>query len=116
MIINITDVRVRDNCSRKTLKIKEHPYYMALKYDSKDIYDEYIKKHYVQAKKKSAKWSEFKKICSNIKKNGFDKRKEPIKVEDNICTHGRHRMCMFRYIYGHKLDLLIKDTHVKKLL
>ena len=87
--------------------------------NSKDIYLEYIKKCYVQYKKKSGSWEGFLELYENIKKNGFDKNKQSISIKlvekKWVCIHGRHRMCMLRYIYGHRLRLRFKKNYLVEI-
>ena len=107
MKVLIDDIYVRDNGERRNYKINKHPYYLALKYKSKDVYEEYVNKNHVQKKKKSGKWEGFLEIYNSIKDNGFDKNASSIIVKNKngkmVCEHARHRMCMLKYIYKNKL-------------
>ena len=136
MIIKISDVYIRDNGNKNIISIKDHPYYLSLKYNNKEIYNMYIKRHYVQSIKITGNWSGFIDLYKSIKKYGFNKNKESIVITNInqtatisvyknkknistsinticinkfICLHGRHRICILRYIYGHHLKLVIND-------
>ena len=118
--IKLKDIKVKNNSGKNFVDIKNHDYYKALKYNSKHIYLQSVKKSYVQLQKKTADWNEFLKLLDDIKKNGFNVFKDSVIIknkyipEDNenlyICLHGRHRICMIRYLYGKKCKVLVNEN------
>lgn len=73
----------------------------------------------VKEKKKTSKWDEFYKVYINIKNNGFKKKYndiDPIIIKNNICRHGRHRICMLKFIYGKNLKIELKNDTIHKLI
>ena len=118
MKLLINDIYVRDNGERKNHKIKNHPYYLALKYKSKDIYEDYVSKNHVQRRKKSGKWEGFLEIYNSIKNNGFDKHASSIIIKNKedkwVCEHGRHRMCMIRHLYPNK-SIRVRHEKLKEI-
>ena len=77
---------------------------------------DYIKKSYIQARKDSGTWHGFLSLYRAIKKYGFNKHIESIivKKENNqyVCLHGRHRICMFRKIYGKNCIIKILNDKI----
>ncbi len=119
-LISINDIKVRDSkLSKYTyLSIIEHPYYLSLKNNNQMIYDKFITNHSSQRKKKTSTWNEFYKLYVVLKTVGFQtkyNKKDPIIIENNLCRHGRHRICMLKLIYGSNLIIELKDNMVYKL-
>ena len=110
----LSDIKVYYN--HKYIKIKKHPYYLALKYHSKELYLRYIKTSFVQSKKKTGNWQGFLELLDKIKSKGFNNKKDSIVIDgDLICKHGRHRICMFMYLYGGNTLLKIKNNRLEKV-
>ncbi len=95
------------------IKVKDHPYYLALKKESENLYDKTIERDMYQRSKESGTWKGLKKLVLSIKNNGFLLKKAPIVFKWGdmlICHHGRHRLCILRYLYRSHLKLKI-DKH-----
>jgi hypothetical protein len=100
------------------ISILQHPYYIALINNDKELYKNSISVSQRQSSKPSAKWSYLMSLKNNIQINGYDKFADPVilkKIDGKwCCTHGRHRMCILLSLYGPKLKLVCKidETHV----
>ncbi len=121
-LINIKDIFVLDNKNKNTnIKLTSHPYYKSLKNNDKNIYSDYIIKRQYQFIKETGTWEGFLALYKKIKKDGFDfKNNDSIvieKINDKlICSHGRHRICMMRKIYGENINIELKNNRVYKLV
>lgn len=119
MKVYISDICIRDNGEKKNYDVREHPYYLALKYKSKDIYEKYVSKNHIQQRKKSGKWEGFLDLYKSIQKNGFDKHASAIIVKNKndqwVCEHGRHRMCMLNHLYKNKYVKIHHDK-IRKIV
>ncbi len=111
MIINISDIRIRVDGNRKPLE--KHPYYLALHHNDEKIYTRCVNQKINQKIKESASWDGFLHLVEVIDKEGFIfNSKDPLilKYKHNhwMASHGRHRLCILRYIYGENCELQIK--------
>ena len=95
------------------IKIKKHPYYIALKNNSKELYEDFIaESNGKQRSKPTGTWEGIQSLLTIIKKNGFDIYNGSfhlLKLNNQIYgRHGRHRLCILLYLYGNKLKLKLK--------
>ena len=122
--ISVKELYLSNACIKYTketdiyVKIKQHPYFLALKHNSSRRYNKYMKCSEYQHNKESGTWKVFYNIYIDVKYNGFDfANPDYIKVkymkDDRIkIIHGRHRCCILYFIYGSKLKFVVDDTGV----
>jgi hypothetical protein len=97
----------------KFIKIKKHPYYIALKTKNKELYENFIfNLNNRQIKKPSGNWEGLQSLLTSIKKDGFDIYNGSFRLVSNndkiYSRHGRHRLCILLYLYGSKLKLKLR--------
>ena len=98
-----------------SIKVKDHPYYIALRRESERLYDKTIESDVYQRSKESGTWKGLQKLVLSIKRDGFLLRKSHIVFKQKnspVCCHGRHRLCILRHLYGSHLELKIDDDGV----
>jgi hypothetical protein len=104
MLIKLHEICVKRHDSTSYFPVNEHPYYLSLKNDNRDIYESYIVKSFYQYSKSTGSWYGFKQLYKNIKHNGFHCSKEPIVIKHIegkwVCVNGRHRICILYKIFG----------------
>jgi hypothetical protein len=116
--ISIKDIFVLDNTNKNNyIKLTSHIYYQSLKQHNPIIYSDYIVKAQDQLIKETGTWEGFFNLYKKIKKTGFDfKNNDSIvikKINDIwVCSHGRHRICMLRKIYGKDTNIKLKNNRV----
>ena len=102
----------------KHINIKDHIYYKALKKNDPNIYLKYVNKMFRQKQKDTGTWSGFIDLYNNIKQNGINLENTGSivikKTEDDryCCFHGRHRICMMKYLYSGNTVLTLKNNKV----
>lgn len=101
----------------KNIKIEKHVYYVSLVIRNSQLYNSYVNITERQKNKPTGTFVGFIELLENIKKNGFDflnNDKIVIKKINNqySCLHGRHRMCIMKYLYGENTTLIIKKNKV----
>ena len=101
----------------KNIKIETHVYYVSLFIRNSQLYNSYVNITERQKNKPTGTFAGFIELLENIKKNGFDflnNDKIVIKKINNqySCLHGRHRMCIMKYLYGENATLIIKKNKV----
>lgn len=116
---------------KSIIKVRDHPYFKAIKNNSKTHYNNALKGDSYQLSKKSGSWEGLQELINSIKKYGFispentsSKKivKSPIvfiykKIinKDNItykltCIHGRHRLCILYYLFGSDLKIKLNKS------
>ena len=114
VIISVSKIRVQ--YKGEFIKIRHHPYYISLKNDNKQYYELCIaKSEKAQRVKETASFSGLKKLVKNIKTNGFDVEKAsfsltPLSRGRYVAKHGRHRMCILRYLYSRNAKIELSDS------
>lgn len=115
----LKDILIYDYFSeQKYINIKDHSYYKALKKNDPNIYLTYVNKMVRQKQKDTGSWSGFIELYKNIKKHGLNLTNTGSivikKTEDDkyCCFHGRHRMCMMKYLYNDNTVLTLKNNRV----
>ena len=115
----LKDVLIYDYFSeQKHIKIKDHSYYKALKKNDPNIYLNYVDKMLRQKQKDTGTWSGFINLYNKIKTNGINLQNTGSivikKNEDDryCCFHGRHRICMMKYLYSGNTVLTLKNNKV----
>jgi len=122
--INIGNLMVRSPDGK--INVDQHPYYLSLKYNDKHLYRDFVKQSNRQNKKKSALWSEYNNLKDIIYNKGFIYNVDhPVIIKYKkgkwYASHGRHRSCILRYLYGENCILVLtklKDNKyvVRKVL
>ncbi len=118
--INIGQIRIKN--SDGLTKIKNHPYHKALVKNDPKIFMKEINSSWIQRFKKSGNWEGFLELKKIIEKKGVEKTfSDPIfikpiegKKDKYYCHHGRHRLCILRFLYGDNLQIKVKDDHMIK--
>lgn len=94
------------------IPIYQHPYYIALATNNKDLYHQAVSVSDKQRTKPSADWNHLLALKFNIYHNGYLKSEDPIRLQRIngywCCVHGRHRVCILLSLYGPNLTLIIK--------
>jgi len=115
----LKDILIYDYFSEeKHINIKHHIYYKALKKNDPNIYLTYVNKMLRQKQKDTGTWSGFIELYKNIKKHGLNLENTGsivIKKTENdkyCCFHGRHRICMMKYLYSGNTVLTLKNNKV----
>jgi hypothetical protein len=115
----LKDVLIYDYLSeQKHVNIKDHVYYKALKKNDSKIYLKYVKKMCRQKQKDTGTWYGFIELYNNIKTHGINLENTGSivikKTEDDkyCCFHGRHRICMMKYLYSGNTVLTLKNNRV----
>ena len=118
--ISIDQISIKN--SDGLIKIKKHPYYLALKTNNKQLYEDEVNSSWIQWLKSSGDWNGFLKLKKIVEKRGVETTLEndPIfinLIEDDkyYCHHGRHRLCILRYLYGKNLQIKIRDNYLIKV-
>lgn len=117
--IRVGDLEVK--CYKGVKKIREHPYYISLKYNCRNTYENYVNKSYIQREKESGSWRGYNKLKNKVEKLGFIyNRQDGIIVEREegkwrVC-HGRHRACILRYLYGRECVIVVKKIGSRKYI
>lgn len=108
----------------KFIKIRHHPYYIALLNHDKNLYEQCIANSgIVQRLKPTATWEGIQNLINIIKTNGFklyNGRFDLFKNESYghkhkhtsntlYSRHGRHRLCILLYLYGKNLTFKLKQ-------
>jgi hypothetical protein len=119
----LKDILIFDDTSKqKYIDIKDHSYYKALKNNDSNIYLDYVSKMKNQQMKDTGTWSGFIELYNNIKQNGIELKNNGSirikKIEKNryCCFHGRHRMCMMKYLYNDNTVLTVKNNKVYNIM
>lgn len=122
--IDIGDLKVRSPDGK--VGVDQHPYYLSLKDKDAHMYENFVKKSNRQSKKESAPWSGYYKLAKKIHREGFIYDiNHPIIIKHKrgkwYACHGRHRICILRYLYGRKSVIVLdkfKDNKyiVRKVL
>jgi len=117
-LYRISDILI--SLSGQKMSIAEHPYYLALQTNQKNVYESHKKSKH-QMKKPTSNWKTYIDLKNKISKNGYKPRSSDyITLKKNshgvwYCNHGRHRLCILRYLYGTQLQLVtIKHRHKKR--
>lgn len=100
--IRIGNIKVR--ARGEHLKLNYHPYYISLKRNDKNEYEKYCNKSKHQRAKESGDWNGYLQLVKSIKNKGFIfDIKHPViikyKRDHFYVTHGRHRMCILRFLF-----------------
>ena len=115
--ININKIKIY--YKGQYIRIKYHPYYIALINNSKTQYEKCIaNSEHVQQIKKTATWEGIQNLINIIKTDGFKLYKGSFNLfkKNNFSKilyslHGRHRLCILLYLYGSKLSFKIKNKN-----
>ena len=117
-MVTIQISKIRILYKGKFIKIRQHPYYKSLKTQSGQKYEYCISKsEHAQKVKNTSTWKGMKKLVNIIENKGFKPYLSPFKIEYNsrighyVVEHGRHRMCIIRYLYGNKLKIRIDENN-----
>jgi len=111
MKVKISELYVRYN--HKYINIYNHPYYLSLLNNDENLYNSSLTSSY-QKNKKTGVFNEYRSLMQKIAKK-FNKHKNPIKIVNNICRHGRHRICILFYLYKDNF-ILIKNNKVTSIV
>lgn len=117
--IKISHIYIR--YSGRYIKIKNHKYFKALATGNRHTYEEFINRSDIhQRRKPSASWEGINKLIDKIREEGFDPSLSSFQITKKtdrrtgksiyIVDHGRHRMCILRYLYGRNLQFIV-DKH-----
>jgi len=97
------------------IKIKYHPYYIALMNNSKKQYEQCIaNSEQAQQLKPTATWEGIQDLINIIKTDGFKIHYGSFDLFKRhnkkilYSRHGRHRLCILLYLYGKDLFFKIK--------
>lgn len=115
-ILDIKELKIR--ARKNHIKITDHPYYQCLSRQNGNIYENYVNESKHQQKKKTGDWHGYNRLVQKIKEEGFIYKKDDTllikyKHDDWYVTHGRHRACILRYLYGKKIKFVLKKLHNK---
>lgn len=118
--INIDQIYIKN--SDGLVKIRKHPYYRALKYNNKKLYEDEVNSSWIQWLKTSGDWKGFLDLKKIIEDEGIETTINhdpifiiPLKDESYYCDHGRHRLCILRFLYKDKLQIKIRNTTLIKI-
>jgi hypothetical protein len=113
--ININKIKIY--YKGQYIRIKYHPYYIALINNNKIQYETCIaNSEYVQQIKPTATWEGIQNLINIIKTDGFKIYKDSFNLfkrhnkKTLYSRHGRHRLCILLYLYGKDLFLKIKKN------
>ena len=110
--IKIADVQI--GFQKKKSSIENHPYTLALKNNNKKQYEAATASSKHQRKKESASWEAYLALRTQIQREGYKPRKDPIVVKWNgsvwYCRHGKHRICLLFDLYGPETVLMFDKT------
>ena len=100
--------------------IHQHPYYIALINNNKELYKKVINMSHRQRMKPTANWEHLMALKHSIHIHGYNKSADPI-ILKNIdgkwcCIHGRHRICILLALYGAKMKLICKIEDNKAIV
>lgn len=112
--LKMNDVSVK--IDHEVQNIMQHPYYLALRYRDENVYRKMIKSQKHQRNKRSATWQGYNDLVYLLDRDGFRfNAKDPIIIKKRntkwIVAHGRHRMCIFRFLYGKYAILTIQKIN-----
>ena len=115
MYCNINKILIKHK--NEFIKIKDHPYYQALKNNDPKIYENTIKLSKTQSSKNTGSWMGFLNLKDVILEHGIHYvcQEELIQIKklDDInfyCHHGRHRLCILYFLYYTTIKLKIENN------
>jgi hypothetical protein len=114
------DLVVKTHDGKRCYPIKSHPYYQSLEQQDKELYEKYTESKKKQFVKPTGQWYGFMELVENIKQNGYDTTSDdPIiiikKRNQWFCDHGKHRICILRYLYADDLELEVRKKMVVRV-
>lgn len=113
--LKLDDITVKIH--HDNVKITKHPYFLALRHDDSNTYQKFIQQKKYQKNKASASWMGFNQLVRKIHQEGFRfNPNDPISLKKKgtwVVTHGRHRICILRYLYGKNATITIKHSESK---
>ena len=117
MEIRLGEISVRAHLKTPCIPIQCHPYYAALSEWNPTIYNEYIRHSSYQSSKPSGSWDGYVDLALAIYTRGLTfSEVDNIQIVKSkagwVCRHGKHRVCIMRFIYGPHAILKIEDGMV----
>jgi hypothetical protein len=113
--ININKIKIY--YKGQYIRIKYHPYYIALMNNSKNQYEQCIaNSEQAQQLKPTATWEGIQDLINIIKIDGFNLYKDSFDLfkkhnkKSLYSRHGRHRLCILLYLYGYNLSFKVKNN------
>jgi hypothetical protein len=99
------------------VRVEDHPYTRSLSKKDRHLYEKTIFSSKHQSQKDTSTWENFIRLRKKIKTEGYRPGLEPIMLKWKKgswwCSHGRHRICLLRDIYGPDAFLVV--TQVKQV-
>ncbi len=99
MKVALKKIRIHFDNGTGYIPIYKHPYCQAIIQNDRRIFDKFIgRSSIIQRRKQTSTWTGFNQLLKSLQ-NHFDIDKAPISIRDNICYHGRHRLCILAALY-----------------